>query len=675
MTAIRVLAAYAAVIVIASVLPHRAVSSELIQWDALGPVDTGPIEVSSGSGTSILWFNDAWHLVYGKAGGVRYTWGAPGSWHAPVPLAPDGSGARNPHLARAAGELVVVWEGRAPQGHPEVLSRRGHEIAWTTAEYLTLDTVASRNPVVAGDPTGPGQAMAVWEDSTNVGWRVRCRRFEGGGWTPVEEVPQFPAPWDARDPSVGFIRGYMGYTAFHVAWADFRHGEPEIYSRGYRMSSGWGPDERKTNMPLACRHPSICIGCSGDECWTVVRIAFESPGAAGATEIYWTQGCWPTNLISLDDGIPSVNPNADGFSLFMQDCFEIVPHYRFHRFATWSNLASRSDLERTGERTQSVIRGCVSEDTPDAEPTALPSQTAIGVYSMPDDPIALQMWVDRVGSDTTLVARQGTSPPCPVVLLAPTPFLIGPKGNPSTDLRVEVLCNHQGLSDVIVNLSPDVLEDLITWDPQQDHHPWGSTDDDGDISFHIRAGGCAIGQAYAIAGYCWTWYSGVKSPDVDGDCAVRLDDLDYVRARVGTDDFCADLDGSGLVGPEDVAMVEATLYDHCSDVTDVPVLDSATSRISAWPNPCSDQLRVTLEGPARSGSAVTIVDAAGRQVRRLHTNATGGSDPPGSSSGQGLLELTWDLTDEAGQPVPSGCYFVRASAGGRAPGIPVIVLK
>ena len=59
--------------------------------------------------------------------------------------------------------------------------------------------------------------------------------------------------------------------------------------------------------------------------------------------------------------------------------------------------------------------------------------------------------------------------------------------------------------------------------------------------------------------------NGVKSPDLDGDRAVLQNDVAAVRTALGTDDFCADLDGSGTVDGADVLLVQSVLGDRCTD--------------------------------------------------------------------------------------------------------------
>ncbi len=96
-----------------------------------------------------------------------------------------------------------------------------------------------------------------------------------------------------------------------------------------------------------------------------------------------------------------------------------------------------------------------------------------------------------------------------------------------------------------------------------------TTDASGEASLVVRGGGCSATGSVTLRGNgVWinSW-TGAKSPDVNGDCKVQADDLAYVMARVGTSDFCADLDGSGTVTTADVAIVEEALGSICSQLS------------------------------------------------------------------------------------------------------------
>lgn len=645
-------------------LSTEALASDFIKWGNSEPIDTGVSDVPSGSGASMVWLQDAWHLIYPKAGGVRYTWGRPGSWNTPLLLVPEGSGATNPHLSTALGNLILVWEDRSST--PRVVERHGWRSTWTEPLVLSPAGVVSRNPVPAGAGGVDNLALVAWEDSTSSGWVVRCRRYDGS-WSPVETVPAVATESDSRDPSAAFAPR-NGPTTISVAWADFRHGQPEIYERAWSTPGGWGAEHRRTDMLQGCRHPSISAGHWGDLGFPGEYISYEAAGSSGVVEIWswgYSYGCNQPGLLSPDDGIPSVNPNSAAISIPVVSC-GALPGGAIWPFTAWTDLNGPGTAH-------SVVRGCSGADTPDALPAFGDSRVALAINEDTPAALLLQMWISEGDGIPTLMAREGTTPGCDQQgLVGLTPVFIAPGGLPATVLLGEERCSHAPVPGLFVQLSLAGVADQLTWDPEQTQDLFGETDSEGELAFEIRGGGCAMGGVVAYAGiWCRLDYEGVKSPDVDGDCAVRQNDLEYVQGRLGSADFCADLDGSGQVGPEDVALVEATMGDRCSHITDAPEVESVggpalASRLVAWPNPCSDQVRLRLAGPAPGARVeIAMVDAGGRRVRSL--SAT----PSTYSSAEG----TWDLADDAGRPVPSGCYFALVRRAGQVLRVPVLVVR
>jgi flagellar hook assembly protein FlgD len=63
---------------------------------------------------------------------------------------------------------------------------------------------------------------------------------------------------------------------------------------------------------------------------------------------------------------------------------------------------------------------------------------------------------------------------------------------------------------------------------------------------------------------------------------------------------------------------------------------------------------------------VRLYDVAGREVRRLMTDAM---------RGPGVHSTVWDGRDATGQAVPSGVYFARLRTNGSVVTLPVTRLK
>jgi hypothetical protein len=73
-----------------------------------------------------------------------------------------------------------------------------------------------------------------------------------------------------------------------------------------------------------------------------------------------------------------------------------------------------------------------------------------------------------------------------------------------------------------------------------------------------------------------------------------------------------------------------------------------------YPNPFRDATDIRIELSTPGAAELTIYNVAGARVRRLASGAL----PKGPTI------LRWDGRNDAGQPVPSGVYFVRLSSGG-----------
>jgi flagellar basal-body rod modification protein FlgD len=103
----------------------------------------------------------------------------------------------------------------------------------------------------------------------------------------------------------------------------------------------------------------------------------------------------------------------------------------------------------------------------------------------------------------------------------------------------------------------------------------------------------------------------------------------------------------------------------------IPVAVSAVSppapyALHADPNPFSGRTTIRFsEAAAGAPPAVQIYDAAGRLVRSLRPEDSGG----------GGDRIDWDGRDEAGDRLPSGVYFARLSGRTQAPACKIILVK
>lgn len=85
----------------------------------------------------------------------------------------------------------------------------------------------------------------------------------------------------------------------------------------------------------------------------------------------------------------------------------------------------------------------------------------------------------------------------------------------------------------------------------------------------------------------------------------------------------------------------------------------------AIPNPFRSETRLDLVTDRSAPIDIEVIDAAGRRVRTL----------PGGDLAPGSHRVAWDGLDDAGLPVATGIYFVRASDGSRTASRPVRLLR
>ena len=145
-----------------------------------------------------------------------------------------------------------------------------------------------------------------------------------------------------------------------------------------------------------------------------------------------------------------------------------------------------------------------------------------------------------------------------------------------------------------------------------------------------------------------------------------LQEMGYqVSAAESVDDAEALLT-SGL--RPDLAIVDATLGDACSNVTDVDnPIGSFALGLTVRPNPARDFAIVRLGVSTATESTpglVRIVDASGRLVRSFPAE--------GAQSGGGIR---WDLSDSSGRPLPAGIYFAVAHRSEDELRAPILIVR
>ncbi len=113
-----------------------------------------------------------------------------------------------------------------------------------------------------------------------------------------------------------------------------------------------------------------------------------------------------------------------------------------------------------------------------------------------------------------------------------------------------------------------------------------------------------------------------------------------------------------------MVLVDATvrLYGWNVGVAETPGTVPPERWASISASPFRDRMSVRLEANRPADTRVTLLDRAGRVVRRLAT------------LGAGQCQVVWDGTDRFGRGVSPGVYFCQVSGGGRTVTRPVVYL-
>jgi len=627
----------------ASVLatPSRAQISELV-WGDVETLGTGtlsspvsPSAVYTPRSFRNVW-PELWHLVYSDGSSLVYRTHDGIAWSEPEVLASQ-IGMKNPRLAFGAEHLVLVWEDqRNGQSELYTLAFDGNE--WGHGQCLTCGGGYSRDAALAGKSSS---ALVVYRQSNGI-W---SRSWNGETWELPEQVTDFLG----FNPSLAVDSG-----AYFLAWEDARHGRSEIYLR--KRGSSWEEEVRITDTAGHSRRPSVAVirnnfGDTGG--FDVPGIFFENLDS-GVSETWFYRQSTGATAVSELDGLASTNPQTHGFGRKIQDCYNgglpSTPMF----FATWreEGAAGPNKLARFGEH-----------GDPEIEDTGLGNSNIV-IFAGAVDPLAPVLELTQTGD--LLTFRLGTTPGCLIRAFELTPALVvSPAGWPAAQVYELNACSggrtEFGTAGVLS--FDEVAEELVNWHPDQDR-PLILSFDDGVAEIYLRGGGC-VPDATTIVSGCVSppevhlYTTGIRSPDVDGNCIVDQLDLDYVLAALATDDFCADLDGSGWVDPADVAIVTATFGDRCSNEVSSTEPDTREAPgqkphgLQITPQPSSGPFEISLALAAGSTAQVSIHDASGRLLWE--------QTPQTSKAGQ--WSSVWNGRDRTGQLVPAGIYFLRAAAG------------
>ena len=238
---------------------------------------------------------------------------------------------------------------------------------------------------------------------------------------------------------------------------------------------------------------------------------------------------------------------------------------------------------------------------------------------------------------------------------------IGPYGQHLVGVKPQPACpcNHLYYCTEIGEGTWTEPEEL-TVDEQGDDWPrWPALAVDADGAAHVFW----FQQFEYAAESSYASYYKVKAPG--GQWEDRSELLGGRICRQG--DLALGLDGQvalvfELGDPEPTGEIWLGRGDVATAVDTAP---AAITGLSVHPNPFNPSAEIRFSLPAAEQVAVTVHDAAGRQVARL-------LDAPLPAGAQ---QLRWEGRDDAGDPMSTGVYLIRVQAGGTMLAQKAVLLK
>lgn len=254
---------------------------------------------SNGNIVHIVWYDyrDAnWEIYYKRStdGGA--------SWGADTRLTYWALSSESPSIAVSGPVVHVVWHD-ARFGNDEIFYKRSTDngLTWGADTRLTSNDA---NSVYASIAVSGSALHVVWTDNRDGFYQVYYKRSTDGGnnWNMDYRLTNTGSN-NANTASVTVV----GFVV-HVAWADSRDGNWEIYyRRSTNSGSSWGLETRLTNSPDYSINPSI--GVSGQSVHIVWRDYRNGNG-----EIYYKRSTnggssWASDYRMTNNDDFSASPN------------------------------------------------------------------------------------------------------------------------------------------------------------------------------------------------------------------------------------------------------------------------------------------------------------------------------------------------------------------------------
>jgi len=147
--------------------------------------------------------------------------------------------------------MVLVWQRSRPGGWDIYSRRNGNGIAWTPPELVSSLPDSNLTPAIAAYNRN---RYCVWVNCHGDSQNILCSRWTNGAWATPVNLTQDTFP--NAEPTV---RCTWNYDSVAVAWASFRNGHWNLYSRFYD-GSAWSPvisviqDSGNNRLPHVGKH-------------------------------------------------------------------------------------------------------------------------------------------------------------------------------------------------------------------------------------------------------------------------------------------------------------------------------------------------------------------------------------------------------------------------------------
>ncbi len=185
----------------------------------------------------------------------RMTNGLDTLWASPALVSSLADSNLTPAAANYGQRRYCVWVN-CHQDSQNVLCSRWTGSAWGPAMYVTQDAFPNSGPTVwchrSADTT-----WVAWASFRNGRWNLYSRFYNGTSWSP--EIPVVENLGNNRSPRLFMLPGYGPLQYLSLVWQSDAYGNPDILLSHYQ-SGAWSTPIRVTNGPQADIQPSPARG-------------------------------------------------------------------------------------------------------------------------------------------------------------------------------------------------------------------------------------------------------------------------------------------------------------------------------------------------------------------------------------------------------------------------------